>query len=865
MSENALRIPFLESESFHKNYDDDDENYLKSSFFEQQADSSFLHSVINMSGVLIGLGQLATPYAIQNGGWASAFLLIGFGMLGAYTSCVLAECLKYNLESKNYFDIGYHAFGKKGRIIASTFIYLDIFMGLVSYTISLNDNLSTVFAGINLNVSWTSLSTTQFLTVSAVAIALPTLWLRDLSKISFLSTMGIILSLMIFITVGCTAVFGGVKANQAIPVLQLENIPAVSGLYIFGFASHMVFPDIYKSMKDPSKFTKVSVVSFGLVTILYTALGVMGAKLFGPNVSSQVTLSMPEHLIFTKIALWATVLTPMTKYAFELLPIASQIEHKLHPSMNSKARMFIRGAVGSLLLIFVLVLALTVPYFERVLSLTGSLVSTGVAIIFPCAFYIKIFWSELSKPVLVLNFIFIAVGVFFGVFVMNISDVCSDENNTNRDVHVRVEKKLMVLIDNGDVLGHHRDAAASKEGVETNSSFLHSVINMSAILIGLGQLSTPYALQKGGWASSFLLIGFGISCAYTSHLLGKCLTKNEKIRNYADIGNHAFGAKGKFVASTFIYMEVFMALVSFTIALNDNLATVFNGKHLNISWTHLSTSQFLTVAAVIVALPTVWLKDLSKISFLSIVGIVLSFLIFSSVIYIAAFGGVKANRSIPVLQLHNIPAISGLYVFSFSTHVVFPDIYRSMKDPSKFTKVSVLSFTIVTIFYTTIAFVGAKLFGSEVNSQVTLNMPKHLIMTKIALWATVLAPLTKYAFALVPIASQYDRKLPSSVSSRTRLFIRGTIGSMLLIFVLILALAIPHFEQVLGLTGSLVSISVAIIFPCAFYTKMFWSKISNPALVLNATLIVIASILGVLGTISSSKSLVNVVSRSQLS
>ncbi|XP_026438171.1 amino acid transporter AVT1H-like [Papaver somniferum] len=441
---------------------------------------------------------------------------------------------------------------------------------------------------------------------------------------------------------------------------------------------------------------------------------------------------------------------------------------------------------------------------------------------------------------------------------MNISDVCSEEYNNNRDLHVHDEKKLTVLIDNGD-------GAARKEDVKTNSSFLHSVINMSAILIGLGQLSTPYALQKGGWVSSFLLIGFGILCAYTSHLLGRCLKKDQKIRNYSDIGNHAFGAKGKVIASTFIYLEVFMALVSFTIALNDNLATVFDEKHLNISWTHLSTSQFLTVTAVIVALPTVWLKDLSKISFLSVVGIILSFLIFYSVIHIAAFGGVKANRFIPVLRLHNIPAISGLYVFSFSTHVVFPDIYRSMKDPSKFTKVSIVSFTIVTTFYTTIAFVGAKLFGPEVNSQVTLNMPKHLLVTKMALWATVLAPLTKYAFALVPIASQYDRKLPSSVSSNTRWFIRGTIGSMLLILVLILALAVPYFEQVLGLTGSLVSISVSIIFPCAFYTKIYWSQISKPFLALNVSLIVIASVLGVLGTISSSKSLVNIVIKKSLS
>lgn len=177
-------------------------------------------------------------------------------------------------------------------------------------------------------------------------------------------------------------------------------------------------------------------------------------------------------------------------------------------------------------------------------------------------------------------------------------------------------------------------------------------------------------------------------CAYTAHLLGKCLERNKTLRNYSDIGNDAFGTIGKNIASTFVYLEVFMALVSFTIAVNDNLATIFTGKHLSISWIHqLSTSQFLTIVVVIIALPTVWLKDLSKISFLSIVGILCSFLIYISVVYITIFGGIKANKSIPVLQIQNIPAISGLYIFSFSTHVVFPDIYKSMKDPSKFTKV----------------------------------------------------------------------------------------------------------------------------------------------------------------------------------
>ncbi|XP_059632839.1 amino acid transporter AVT1H-like [Cornus florida] len=383
-----------------------------------EANSSFAHAVINMVGMLIGLGQLSTPYALENGGWASAFLLVGLGVICAYGSHLLGKCLDMNPKSRNYSDIGHNAFGTKGRVIATTFIYLEIFMALVSYTISLHDNLTTVFMGTHFNLSWTNLSTSQLLTVMAVLVALPSLWLRDLSSISFLSTGGIFMSLLIFATVACTAIFGGVKPNQPIPVLHLENIPAISGLYIFSFAGHIVFPNLYKAMKDPSKFTKVSIVSFSLVTFLYTSLAFMGAKMFGPQVSAQFTLSMPRNQIITKIALWATVLTPMTKYALEFAPFAMQLDKGLSDhsiKMKSRTRVIIRGCVGSILLLVILTLALSVPYFEHVLSLTGSLVSVGICMIFPCTFYMKIFWRQLSRPELILNLLLVTLGFLLAV------------------------------------------------------------------------------------------------------------------------------------------------------------------------------------------------------------------------------------------------------------------------------------------------------------------------------------------------------------------------------------------------------------------------------------------------------------------
>ncbi|KAM1217158.1 hypothetical protein TB2_013162 [Malus domestica] len=406
-----------------------------------------------------------------------------------------------------------------------------------------------------------------------------------------------------------------------------------------------------------------------------------------------------------------------------------------------------------------------------------------------------------------------------------------------------------------------RVAGADEHHAEANNSVTHSVINMTGMLIGLGQLSTPYALETGGWSSAFLLIGLGIICAYCSHLLGKCLDKHPKSRTYTDIGYNAFGSKGKILAAYFIYMEIFMALVSYTISLHDNLATVFPGIQLKVSWAKLPKSQLLTFIAILVALPSLWLRDLSSISFLSFGGVLMSLVIFISVACTAIFGGVKSNHTIPALQIHNIPAISGLCIFSFAGHIVFPNLYKAMKDPSKFTKVSIISFTLVTMLYTSLAFMGAKLFGPQVNPQITLSMPPHLIVTKIALWATVLTPMTKYALEFAPMAIQLEHNLPQSLSSRTKLLIRGSIGSVLLLLILVLALSVPYFEYVLSLTGSLVSIGICVIFPCAFYLKICWGQISRPLLVLNLTLIAFGTLLGTVGTISSSKLLLIHLSR----
>lgn len=110
-------------------------------------------------------------------------------------------------------------------------------------------------------------------------------------------------------------------------------------------------------------------------------------------------------------------------------------------------------------------------------------------------------------------------------------------------------------------------------------------------------------------------------------------------------------------------------------------------------------------------------------------------------------------------------------------------------------------------------------------------------------------------------AIELDENFPSSMKSKAKMTIRGIVGSTLLLVILILALCVPYFEHVLSLTGSLVSVGICLIFPCAFYTKIFWGEISKKGLVLNVVLIIIGVFLGVVGTVSSSKLLVRSLKR----
>ncbi|KAK7395265.1 hypothetical protein VNO78_15816 [Psophocarpus tetragonolobus] len=375
-----------------------------------QQQCSFIKSIINGTNILCGIGILTIPYAMKEGGYLSLIILVMFAIMCCYTGMLLIRCLESNPGLKTYPDIGQAAFGIAGRLGIAIFLYVELFASCVEYIILVSDNLSSLFPNTHMTIGGTNFDNGQIFAITAAILVLPTVWLRNLSLLSYISVGGIFATTLVALClfwVGTIDHVEGFKPGEK--MLDLTNISVSVGLYSFCFAGHAVFPNIYSSMKEPSKFPSVLYICFGFCLVMYTSVGIMGYLTFGDSVASQFTLNMPKELYASEIATWTTVVTPVAKYALTLLPIALSIE-ELATSPRLRCHT-ISVVIRTSLVILSLLIALYIPYFGSLMALIGSFMSILVALIYPCACFLKIHGGRSSNLEVTTCILIIVVGL----------------------------------------------------------------------------------------------------------------------------------------------------------------------------------------------------------------------------------------------------------------------------------------------------------------------------------------------------------------------------------------------------------------------------------------------------------------------
>ena len=112
----------------------------------------------------------------------------------------------------------------------------------------------------------------------------------------------------------------------------------------------------------------------------------------------------------------------------------------------------------------------------------------------------------------------------------------------------------------------------------------------------------------------------------------------------------------------------------------DNLTNLFGSSV-------FESKKKAMIAAACVMIPTMWLPDVTALSYLGFLGVIATVTVVGSVIYTFLSGSFVAGAATTLVNPSSLPLTFGIMAFVYAGHGVFPSIQASMKEPKEFTKV----------------------------------------------------------------------------------------------------------------------------------------------------------------------------------
>ncbi|KAI3784414.1 hypothetical protein L1987_43513 [Smallanthus sonchifolius] len=381
------------------------------------------------------------------------------------------------------------------------------------------------------------------------------------------------------------------------------------------------------------------------------------------------------------------------------------------------------------------------------------------------------------------------------------------------------------------------------------SSFLNTCFNGLNALSGIGIITVPYALAAGGWLSLLLLFTIAISTFYTGLLIKRCMDTDPTIRSYPDIGYRAFGKTGRIVVLVLINMELYLVATGFLIMEGDNLSNLFPQMDLDIFGIHVSNKKSFVIIVAAIILPTTWLNDMRILSYISASGVLASLIILGAILWVGMFDGVGFQEKGRIINWNGMPSAISLYAFCYGAHPVFPTLYTSMRNKHQFSKVLLLCFVFCTITYASMAVVGYLMFGSKVESQITLNLPTDKRSSRVAIFTILVTPIVKYALVVTPIVNSIEERFLSSFNTTKFSLLIKTI---LVITTVIVALALPFFGDLMSLVGAFLIVAASIVLPSTCYLKISGTyRVFGLELVLIGFIVFVGILVAIMGTYTS--------------
>ena len=386
-----------------------------------------------------------------------------------------------------------------------------------------------------------------------------------------------------------------------------------------------------------------------------------------------------------------------------------------------------------------------------------------------------------------------------------------------------------------------------------------TVFNSVNVLVGIGMLSLSLGFNYTGWVLGFVFfISSALVTYYSAKLLAKCMDTDPALVTYADIAYAAYGPRGRAVTSMIFTIELTGAGVSMIILFADSLNALF--PQFTITQYKIMSFFILTPLCF---LPLSILSISSILGITSTLGLVLIILI-DGLIKPDAPGSLISPMPSTLWPRNwmTVPFSIGIFMSPWGGHAVFPNIYRDMRHPSKYTACLTTTYYVTFLIDISTAILGFLMFGVEVSDEVSTSIlltqgyPASLGLLMTALIAII--PIAKTPLSVRPIVSTLDavfnlHELPEDAEIPRKVdwkkLARYALRPLVVGLNVYLAIIYPSFDRIIGLLGSSMITTICVVGPITFFHKLYYGRIPKYQFWIENLLVFIFTVIGVIGTI----------------
>uniref|UniRef100_A0A8C8DPQ6 Solute carrier family 38 member 5a n=1 Tax=Oryzias sinensis TaxID=183150 RepID=A0A8C8DPQ6_9TELE len=387
-------------------------------FTDFEGKTSFGMSIFNLSNAIMGSGILGLAFAMSNTGIVLfIILLVSIAILSAYSIHLLLRSAGI-VGIRAYEQLGSHAFGNPGKVLAACIITVHNIGAMSSYLFIVKSELPLViqaFLGEHANTGEWFMNGNYLIIIVSAVIIFPLALMKRLGYLGY--TSGFSLSCMVFFLIS-------VSQKDATKSSSLGYIQKIQHPLIHRQLTEVL--PIYTELRNATKKRMQTVANISILAmfVMYLLTALFGYLTFYSGVESELLHTyvrvdpLDVLILCVRLAVLVAVILTVPVVLFPIRRAVLQILFYDKPFHWAR-----HIGIAFALVFLVNVLVIFVPSMKDIFGLIGATSAPSLIFILPGIFYIRIVPEEQeplkSRPKIqaacftILGFIFMVMSLSF--------------------------------------------------------------------------------------------------------------------------------------------------------------------------------------------------------------------------------------------------------------------------------------------------------------------------------------------------------------------------------------------------------------------------------------------------------------------